>query len=50
MPGVKFKQLPFKIRPDLTPYLIHLTRETPDDGYSGLGNLSSILRTGRGAR
>jgi hypothetical protein len=45
MSPIAFKYLPFKTRPDLTPYLIHLTKASAD-GYSGLENLSSILRVG----
>ena len=40
--------LPFYERPDLTPYLIHLTKNTAaDDGFSAMDNLVSILKTGR---
>lgn len=45
---VRFEDLPFHARPDLTPFLVHLTRNTDDvDGFSALDNLESILRTGR---
>ncbi len=48
MAPVDFDRLPFNQRPDLTPYLIHLTRGTEDDdGYSALDNLVSILEHGR---
>jgi len=48
MPPVDFGQLPFTVRPDLTPYLIHLTRGTEErDEYSAFDNLVSILKTGR---
>jgi hypothetical protein len=44
----QFDGLPFNARPDLTPYLIHLTKNTmPDDGYSAYRNLVSILGTGQ---
>lgn len=43
----KFKELPFSERPDLTPYLIHLTKNTiPEDKFSAFDNLVSILKTG----
>jgi hypothetical protein len=43
----KFEELPFNSRPDLTPFLIHLTKNTSrDDNYSGYDNLVSILKTG----
>src|SRR5690349_13539437 len=43
----EFEDLPFEERPDLTPYLIHLTKNTKaDDKYSALDNLMSILRSG----
>lgn len=39
--------LPFLERPDLTPFLIHLTKNTKeDDDHSAFENLVSILRTG----
>ncbi|WKL03187.1 hypothetical protein Q0F98_05815 [Paenibacillus amylolyticus] len=42
-----FSQLPFNERPDLSPYLIHLTKNTIiDDKYSAFDNLVSILKTG----
>lgn len=42
-----FKNLPFYERPDLTPYLIHLTKNTKrDDGYGAFANLVNILKTG----
>jgi hypothetical protein len=41
-------QLPFNKRPDLTPYLLHLTKNTnKEDEYSAYDNLVSILMTGR---
>jgi hypothetical protein len=43
----EFEDLPFFERPDLTPYLIHLTKNTKaDDDYSAFENLVSILQTG----
>ncbi|MDC7826473.1 hypothetical protein PQS90_15070 [Pseudomonas sp. BLCC-B13] len=40
--------LPFLERPDLTPFVIHLTKNTKaDDGYSAFDNLVSILKTGK---
>ena len=45
--GVKYYELPFRDRPDLTPYLIHLTKNTiEDDEYSAYDNLLHILRDG----
>jgi hypothetical protein len=42
-----FEDLPFFERPDLTPYLIHLTKNTKaDDDYSAFENLVSILQNG----
>ena len=42
-----FDELPFNSRPDLSPYLIHLTKNTiTKDDYSGYNNLVSILKTG----
>jgi hypothetical protein len=39
--------LPFFERPDLSPFLVHLTRNTAaKDGYSAYDNLVSILMTG----
>lgn len=39
---------PFLERPDLSPYLIHLTKNTvKDDKYTAYKNLESILLTGR---
>lgn len=37
--------LPFFERPDLSPFLVHLTRRTPD-GKSAMQNLISILKDG----
>ncbi|WP_047984590.1 hypothetical protein [Ornithinibacillus californiensis] len=42
-----FDELYFHDRPDLTPYLIHLTKNTlKEDQYTALDNLVSILKTG----
>ncbi|MGI0015938.1 MAG: hypothetical protein ACREBU_21165 [Nitrososphaera sp.] len=44
----KFEDLPFYERPDLTPYLIHLTKNTEaEDEYSAFDNLVNILQTGK---
>jgi hypothetical protein len=40
----KLRELPYYERPDLTPYLIHLTRKSP--GRTALANLFRILRSG----
>jgi len=43
----QFDDLPFNARPDLSPYLIHLTKNTEAvDGNSALDNLINILKTG----
>lgn len=43
-----FEDLPFFERPDLTPYLIHLTKNTKaDDDYSAYNNLVNILLAGK---
>lgn len=42
--GPEFYDLPFNERPDLTPYLIHLTRATKS--HSAFENLKLILRSG----
>ena len=44
MPSIDDGKLPHYKRPDLTPFLVHLTRET--DEYDGFDNLESILREG----
>ncbi|NOH56390.1 hypothetical protein F0266_26175 [Vibrio coralliilyticus] len=44
----EFGDLPFDTRPDLSPFLIHLTKNTKEeDDYSAYQNLISILKTGR---
>ena len=43
-----FDDLPFNKRPDLSPYLIHLTKNTKSkDDFSAYENLVHILQTGR---
>ncbi|MCM1566074.1 MAG: hypothetical protein NC238_09045 [Dehalobacter sp.] len=43
----EFEDLPFFERPDLTPYLIHLTKNTvKEDEYSAFENLVNILKGG----
>ena len=43
----KFDDFPFNSRSDLTPYLVHLTKNTtPDDNYSAYDNLVSIPHNG----
>lgn len=43
-----FDELPFWERPDLSPYLIHLTKNTDDDnGSRAFDNLVSILQDGK---
>ena len=44
MSGIDDDELPFNIRPDLTPYLVHLTKK--GNGNSALNNLIEILQTG----
>jgi hypothetical protein len=48
MSRLEFEDLPFDERPDLTPYLIHLTKRTKNqDGcYDAFENLVNILKTG----
>ena len=44
----EFEDLPFFERPDLSPYLVHLTKNTmAEDDYSAYNNLVNILLTGR---
>jgi hypothetical protein len=43
----EYEDLPFDVRPDLSPYITHLTKNTgSEDGYSAFDNLVSILQTG----
>lgn len=41
-----FDELPFQIRPDLSPYLFHFTKRSSENGKSALDNLCNILETG----
>lgn len=44
----EFRKLPFNKRPDLSPYLIHLTKSTfEEDGHDAFDNLVHILETGK---
>jgi hypothetical protein len=43
----EYEDLPFDVRPDLSPYIIHLTKNTTrEDQYSAFDNLISILQCG----
>ncbi len=43
----EYEDLPFDVRPDLSPYITHLTKNTrAEDEYSAFGNLISILQGG----
>lgn len=43
----EYEDLPFDVRPDLSPYITHLTKNTrAEDDYSAFKNLISILQTG----
>ncbi len=47
MPKAESNDLPFLERPDLSPFLVHLTKNTKrSDDYSAYDNLVSILETG----
>lgn len=47
MPLPAFDDLPFNARPDLTPYLLHLTKNTKSaNEFSAYENLIHILKTG----
>jgi hypothetical protein len=47
MPLPAFDDLPFNVRPDLSPYLIHLTKNTESkNDRSAYDNLVNILETG----
>ena len=44
----EFEDLPFYDRPDLTPYLVHLTKNSKkEDGFSAFENLVNILEEGK---
>ena len=48
MPLPSFDDLPFNKRPDLTPYLLHLTKNTnATDKFSAFDNLVNILKLGK---
>jgi hypothetical protein len=48
MPLPSFDDLPFNARPDLTPYIVHLTKNSKRrNHFSAYDNLVSILKTGR---
>lgn len=42
----EFTELPYYKRPDLSPYLVHLTKRNQNTGKSARENLLSILREG----
>lgn len=43
----EYEDLPFDVRPDLSPYITHLTKNTrAEDDYSAFENLISILQGG----
>ena len=43
----EFEDLPFDVRPDLSQFLIHLTKNTKrEDEYSAFENLVSMLKSG----
>jgi len=47
MSSLDSNTLPFSLRPDLSPFLVHLTKNTvADDDYDAFNNLVSILKTG----
>ncbi len=43
----QWPELPFDERPDLTPFLIHLTRSTEKVWVTAFDNLLRILQTGK---
>ena len=44
----EFEDLPFDVRPDLSPYLVHLTKNTQkEDEFSAFDNLVSMLTSGK---
>ena len=43
----EYEDLPFDVRPDLSPYITHLTKNTrAKDEFSAFENLISILQGG----
>ena len=43
-----FDELPFKDRPDLSPFLLHFTKNTEgENNYTAFDNLCHILQTGK---
>jgi hypothetical protein len=47
MTMAEYEDLPFDVRPDLSPYITHLTKNTrAEDDYSAFDNLISILQKG----
>jgi hypothetical protein len=47
MTMAEYENLPFDVRPDLSPYITHLTKNTQkEDDYSAFENLISILQGG----
>lgn len=43
----EYENLPFNVRPDLSPYIVHLTKNTKnEDDFSAFDNLVSILECG----
>ena len=44
---MEFEDLPFDVRPDLSPFLVHLTKNIEkEDEYSAFDNLVSMLKSG----
>ena len=44
----EFEDLPFDVRPDLSPFLVHLTKNTKrEDKYSAFDNLVHMLKSGK---
>lgn len=45
---IEFENLPFDVRPDLSPFLVHLTKNTKkEDEFSAFDNLVNVLKLGR---
>ena len=45
---IEFEDLPFDVRPDLSPFLVHLTKNTKkEDEFSAFDNLVNMLKLGR---